>query len=637
MVNAFKLILIYFCFFSGSLRLEAVQKDEFSNDSDIQNLYNNANKNFNTKRGLDDIQTLYNKAKKNKDKKLQAKAMLIKVRYMDVTLSNAQFKIEARKIMIWMRKTKNIDEYYSVWLYLIKKECEDKNYVDAFIEIDKMKEQATKDNNLYAIQSSYRMMGKCYRSRLMFKDALIYYKKELAYAKSIKSPSIFLCYYSIAACEYRLGLFEEALESSKKGSNLSPIPAVLNHFIIQEGVIYGVMGRYEEMRKCYEKVKDYVKNNDMDDEMRNKYEMLKVEILWSEKLFDESFDEIKKLDKNDRMILMPFLYQNQGRFDLAYRAMIELSSYRDSLKDITVTSDLNIFNYKMKEQKLLREKQELAIENTRIRTIQLRIIAAGVFVVFIMMIIVLFIFIRMQRKKNKMIETENASKDQFIRDMSHEIRTPLNGINGFMAILTDPNFRLTGNDMKEVGEVIRRSTNQLTLILNNMLDLSDFESGLAKFTYKKCRAHGICDEAISVAQERCPENVRMRTECDVPIDMAFVTDGDKLVRVLIGLLVNACTNTKEGEIVVGCNLTENRGKITYFVRDTGCGIPPEKAEDIFKRFVKIDNYKPGIGIGLTVARVITNELRATLKVDTSYTGGARFVLVHPLNLRKSDF
>ena len=637
MVDTFKFILISFCFFSiSSLPVEAVQKDEFSNDSDIQTLYNNAYKHFNTKEGLADIQALYKMAKKNNDKKMQAKAILIRVRYLDSTLSHRQFKKEVRKIMVWMKKTKNIDEYYTVWLYLITKECDERNYVDAFNEINKMNEQAMKDNNPYAIQASYRMMGKCYRSRLMYKDALKYYRKELDYAKSVNSPSIFLCYYSIATCEYRLGQFKKALEYSKKGSSLSSIPVIKNHFIIQEGVIYGIMGKYKEMRKCYEKVKDYVKKNTLDDDMRNKFEILKIEMLWSEKRFDESFNEIKKLDKNDRMILMPFLYQNQGRFDLAYQAMIKLNSYRDSLKDITATSDLNMFNYKMKEQKLLREKQNLAIENARIKTIQFRIIAICVFIIFMMMMIVMFILIRVQRKKNKLIETENASKDQFIRDMSHEIRTPLNGINGFMAILTDPKFRLTGNDMKEAGEVIRKSTNQLTLILNNMLDLSDFESGLAKFTYKTFWAHGICEEAFNVAQERCPKNVRMRTECDVPLDMSFVTDGDKLVRVLIGLLVNACINTNEGEIVIGCNLTENRGKITFFVRDTGCGIPPEKAEEIFNRFVKLDSYKPGIGIGLTVARVIVNEMRASLKVDTSYTAGARFVLVHPLNLRKSD-
>jgi signal transduction histidine kinase len=636
MINAFKLILIFFCFFSVSLRMEAAQKDEFGNDPVTLSSYNNVYRHFNTKESLANAQALYCKAKKKNDKKLQAKALLIKIKYLDSNLSNAQFKKEAHKIMIWMRKTKNIDEYYCVWLYIIRNEYDNKNYVDAFTEINKMQEQAVKDNCHYAIQASYRMTGACYRSRLMFKDALKSYKKELAYAKSIKSPSVFLCYYSIAACEYRLGLFDMALESSRKGRNLSSLPVILNHFIVQEGVIYGVMGRYEEMRKCYEKVKDYVENNIVDDDMRNKYEILKVEMLWSEKRFKESFKEIKKLDKNDRMILLPFLYQNQGRFDLAYRAMTRLTSYRDSLKDITATSDFNMFNYKIKEQKLLREKQELSIENVRIRTVQLCTITVCVVVVFVILLIGTFILIWMQRKKNRVIEMENASKDQFIRDMSHEIRTPLNGINGFMSILVDSGFRLTNHEMEAVSEMIKKSTNQLTLILNNMLDLSDFESGLAKFTYKEYGAYSICNEAINVAEERCPENVKMRIECDVPLDMTFVTDGDKLVQVLIGLLVNACINTNEGEIVIGCNLTENRGKITYFVRDTGCGIPHEKAEEIFKRFVKLDSYKPGIGIGLTVARVIVSKMRATLKVDTNYKEGARFVIIHPLNLRKSE-
>lgn len=610
------------------------QRDEFGNDPEIQSLYDQAYKHFNTKEGLADADSLFKMAGKKHDTKLQARAMLIKAKYLDANLGSVQFKTEARKIMGWMRAHHNLDDYYHVWLYIIMDNCDEKHYVDAYDEIKRLTISASKDNCPYGIQGSYRMMGTFYKSRLMFQDALKYYYKELEYAKKIKSPSLYSCYYNIAACEYRLGMFDKALESSKKGRNLSKLPIILNHFIAQEGIIYGVMGKYDKLEDCFMKVSNYVKNNAVDAEMQKKYEMLKVVVFWSHKRFKESMDEIDNLDKNDRMILLPFLYERLGRFDLAYRAMTGLTAYRDSLKDLTSKTDLNTFNYKLNEQRLIRDKQRLEIENAHIKAVQLRMLTISLIVILFLLLTVTVVIIVSQRKRNKVIAAENASKDQFIRDMSHEIRTPLNGINGFMSILTDPSFRLSGNDMKAAGEVIKKSTNQLTLILNNMLDLSDFESGLAKFTYSEHRPHDICEEAMGVACERCPENVVMKTECDVPIDMTFITDGEKLIRVLIGLLVNACINTEKGEIVIGCNLTENRGKITFYVQDTGCGVPADKAEEIFKRFVKLDSFKPGIGIGLTIARVISHELHASLKLDTTYQGGARFVLTHPLHSRK---
>ncbi|MBQ3819873.1 MAG: sensor histidine kinase, partial [Bacteroidales bacterium] len=78
------------------------------------------------------------------------------------------------------------------------------------------------------------------------------------------------------------------------------------------------------------------------------------------------------------------------------------------------------------------------------------------------------------------------------------------------------------------------------------------------------------------------------------------------------------------------SLVENPGKITFYVADSGPGVPPEKAEEIFERFVKLDNNKQGAGLGLSICRMIAANLGGNVWLDTDHTDGARFVLVIPL-------
>jgi signal transduction histidine kinase len=82
--------------------------------------------------------------------------------------------------------------------------------------------------------------------------------------------------------------------------------------------------------------------------------------------------------------------------------------------------------------------------------------------------------------------------------------------------------------------------------------------------------------------------------------------------------------------VIGSSLVENPGEITFYVADTGPGVPAEKAEEIFDRFVKLDNNKQGAGLGLSVCRLIAANLNGHVWLDTEHTDGARFVLAFPL-------
>lgn len=113
-------------------------------------------------------------------------------------------------------------------------------------------------------------------------------------------------------------------------------------------------------------------------------------------------------------------------------------------------------------------------------------------------------------------------------------------------------------------------------------------------------------------------------------DFQITTDEQRLQQVLINFLTNAEKHTEKGEIHLHCSLTEYPDRITFSVSDTGPGIPADKMDSVFERFKKLDEFKQGSGLGLNICRTIAERLHGEVKVDKSYTNGARFLLILPL-------
>jgi len=138
----------------------------------------------------------------------------------------------------------------------------------------------------------------------------------------------------------------------------------------------------------------------------------------------------------------------------------------------------------------------------------------------------------------------------------------------------------------------------------------------------------ICTSAVNSCKARANDGVAMIFEPHEN-DLEMNTDKRRVTQVLINFLTNACKNTEEGSITVDYAVNRAAKKVTLSVTDTGAGIPPEKAESIFGRFEKLDNFKEGAGIGLNICELIANGLNGEAKLDTAYTGGARFLFTFP--------
>ena len=221
----------------------------------------------------------------------------------------------------------------------------------------------------------------------------------------------------------------------------------------------------------------------------------------------------------------------------------------------------------------------------------------------------------------------------YLQNMSHDIRTPMNAICGFSQILCNKDIRdmLSEEEISEYGVIIQSNTDLLSTLVNDILDISDFESGKYRMNIGTCNVNDVCRKSISTVKYRCPENVKMYMTTDVPDDYTIQSDSKRVEQVIMNYLTNAEKHTDEGEIHVHVSLDENPGMVTFSVTDTGEGVPPENAERIFGRFEKLNTINGGTGLGLPICRRIATQLGGEAKMDLTHTGkGARFIFTHPV-------
>ena len=238
-------------------------------------------------------------------------------------------------------------------------------------------------------------------------------------------------------------------------------------------------------------------------------------------------------------------------------------------------------------------------------------------------------FIHEEEFKYQMEELRNSNltnkaKTVFLQNMSHEIRTPLNAIYGFAQLLGMPEGSWTDEEKEEYTGYIHNSFTMLDLLINDILDAADFGNGNYRITKAPMRVNEVCRNSLKSVELRCPSAVDLKFETTLDDDFTIVSDTRRIQQILVNYLTNACKNTVKGSITLKCT-QRSANRIKFTVTDTGCGVPPEKAEAIFGRFTKLDRNVQGSGLGLNICHSIAEKLGGKVYLDTRYEKGARFV------------
>lgn len=227
-------------------------------------------------------------------------------------------------------------------------------------------------------------------------------------------------------------------------------------------------------------------------------------------------------------------------------------------------------------------------------------------------------------------EEANHAKSRFIANISHEIRTPLNAVLGFSQLIANDQIELTAEERKQYAELIMTNGNMLLKLVDDVLDMSKIEAGKLKFNIGEHDVVALVNTAAKIAEtNRKSEDVEIRVATSIS-HLTIETDRERLLQVLANLTTNAKKCTEHGSITIALEKQPNDDMISISVSDTGCGIPKEKAQEVFERFIKLDSFRQGTGLGLSICKAFVEELGGKIWVDTTYTEGARFVFTHPI-------
>lgn len=241
-------------------------------------------------------------------------------------------------------------------------------------------------------------------------------------------------------------------------------------------------------------------------------------------------------------------------------------------------------------------------------------------------------FIEIQKKLEEEKEKAQQSdklKTSFITNMNHEIRTPLNGIIGFSQILAESCTELSLSERRDFARRILTCNNNLLSIISNIIEVSQMESDSLNLSWNKCSVNRLCMETIKTMEHLAEKGVDM-TFVPHEQDYELTTDCHRVMQLLSNYLSNAAKFTAKGTISLDYRIEEDKKQIVFSVMDTGIGVPMDKGEIIFERFEKLDRFETGTGLGLYICRILADAFHGKVMLDTSYSGGARFLFIHPI-------
>ncbi|OZG73364.1 hybrid sensor histidine kinase/response regulator [Hahella sp. CCB-MM4] len=243
------------------------------------------------------------------------------------------------------------------------------------------------------------------------------------------------------------------------------------------------------------------------------------------------------------------------------------------------------------------------------------------------------------------IEAESASraKSEFLAIMSHELRTPINGVLGMLQLLKETSL---SNEQSEFANIAERSTEQLTTVIDDILDYSKMERGRLSIDLIEFNLKNLIHDTVNSLRPKLEEKGLHYEEVFIgPLQDALVTsDPGRLRQVLANIFNNAIKFTEQGHIRLQATWSElgpNKLMFTCSIEDSGIGIAREQQKHMFNSFSQVDQSPSrrygGTGLGLSIAKRILELLQGRIEVESELEKGSLFTFSLELHYRHSSF
>ena len=317
-----------------------------------------------------------------------------------------------------------------------------------------------------------------------------------------------------------------------------------------------------------------------------------------------------------------------GRDRAASLAYKEYAFLNDSLSQVRFYQELAEMKTQHEVDKLELKNRQMDLEVAQAHSHLLQMGGGAAFLLILCCLLGYISYSRHRYGQQLKLAKEKAEeadrmKSAFLANMNHEIRTPLNAIVGFSQVLVDEDDLET---RQEYADIIQSNNELLQRLITDVLDISKIESNTMTLSYADHNLPVLMKEIYNVIQLRIPENVKLElNECPPQL---FYTDRNRLTQILTNLLTNAIKHTEKGFIRFGYEVTET--DVIFSVEDSGEGIPEDKLEQIFSRFVQLNDWSQGVGLGLAICKGLITQMGGTISVSSVFGEGSVFTVVLPL-------
>ncbi len=241
----------------------------------------------------------------------------------------------------------------------------------------------------------------------------------------------------------------------------------------------------------------------------------------------------------------------------------------------------------------------------------------------------------------KIAEESDKLKSAFLANMSHELRTPMNAIIAFSNFLREPD--LDNEQKEEYLDHITSAGDTLLSLIDDIIDIAKIESQQLKLFIQPTNISKLLQDLYKVYSQikTQKQHNHLRFKLNIANNYSYIinTDGNRLKQILSNLLENAFKYTEQGEIEIGFETSDS--SVTFYVSDTGIGIPKEKHEVIFDRFYQLSSANErrtikGAGLGLTISKNLVMLMGGSIRLNSEPGKGSRFIICIPVDSIKKQ-